>query len=126
MKTALRTLVLIGVVLAIVSIASPPLLGFSIWRVSALLPVATGLAAKLGCSSHFLSGFTPDRIIGDLVSYSPVSELVNLTFDDSRATATLFWQARTTATFRPGLGCTLDIGDTTALNDLVVLSLIHI
>jgi len=120
MKTALRTLVLIGVVLAIVSIASPPLLGFSIWRVSALLPVATGLAAKLGCSSHFLSGFTPDRIIGDLVSYSPVSELVNLTFDDSRATATLFWQARTTATFRPGLGCTLDIGDTTALNDLVV------
>ncbi len=110
----------VGIVLAIVTIASPGLLGFSIWRIPALLPVATGLAAKLGCSSHFLSGFAQDRIVADLMSYSPVSKLVNLTFDESSATADLFGQARTRAIFRPGLGCTLDIGDTSALNDLVV------
>lgn len=120
MKSALRIVVLVGIVLALLTIAAPRLLGFSIWRVPDLLPVATGLAAKIGCSTHFLSGFTDDRIRGDLLSYSPVAKLVNLTFNQSTATANLFGLAHTTATFRPGLGCTLDIGDTTALDKLVV------
>ncbi len=120
MKTVLKSLMLIGAVLVILSIAAPTWLGFSIWRVSDLFPVATGLAAKLGCSTRFVSGFTADRIMGDLLSYSPLSRLVDLTFDKSTSTATLFGQARTTATFRPGLGCTLDIGDTTSLDNLVV------
>ena len=120
MKSALKWASVVGIALAIITIASPGWLGFSIWRVPALLPVATGLAAKLGCSMHFVSGFSQDRIVGDLLTYSPVSKLTNLTFDESSATADLFGQARTRATFRPGLGCTLDIGDTAALDDLVV------
>jgi len=120
MKSILRWAVVVGIVLAIFTIAAPGLLGFSIWQAPALLSVGTGLAAKLGCSTRFVSGFSQDRIMSDLLSYSPVSNLINLTFDESSATAELLGQARTRATFRPGLGCTLDIGDTTALNDLVV------
>ena len=120
MKSVLRLAAVVGIVLVILTIGSPGLLGFSIWQAPSLLPVGTGLAAKLGCSTRFVSGFTQDRILSDLSSYSPVSKLIDLTFSDSSATAELFGQAQTSATFRPGLGCSLDIGDTTALNDLMV------
>ncbi|MEQ9465066.1 MAG: serine hydrolase [Haliea sp.] len=105
--------------LAMAVLAAPPLLGFSLWRLGDALAVATGMGAKLGCSAHFVSDHGPQQIIDDLASYSPVNRRLRLEFGDNRVAASLFGLAPASATWRPGLGCTLDIGDTAALDALV-------
>lgn len=110
----LVVMVLIGAVLA-----APALLGFSLWRVGDALAVATGMGAKLGCSAHFVSGHDRQQILEDLASYSPINRRLTLDVSDNRVQASLFGLAVTSATWRPGLGCTLDIGDTAPLDALV-------
>ena len=116
MRTSIRALLLTGVLVGIASLAAPPLLGFSLWQIPTAVAVSSAMAAKIGCSAHFLSGLGHDRIIADLLTYSPVNRFVNLTVADHRASANLLGLAPTSATFRPQLGCTLDLGDPSTLD----------
>lgn len=115
-----KFLLVAAVVLAGAVLAAPSLLGFSLWRLGDALAVATGMGAKLGCSAYFVSGQEPQQIIEDLASYTPINRRLTLEFGDNRVHASLFGLAPASATWRPGLGCTLDIGDTAPLDNLVV------
>jgi len=86
------------------------MLGMSPTSLSANIAVGTGMGAKMACSGRFISGFDEAQIRDDLVSYSPAYEWIAITLDDKgrRATADLLGFSRTSATFRQGLGCTLD------------------
>jgi hypothetical protein len=108
-----------GTGVAGVVLAAPSLLGFSLWRLGDALALATGMGAKLGCSAYFVSGHDPRQIIDDLASYSPINRQLTLDVGNNRVRASLFGLAATSATWRPGLGCTLDIGDTAPLDRLI-------
>ena len=69
--------------------------------------VASGIAAKLLCSSVYISGFPREQAFSDLVQYSPILERVSIRYDDQlRQVHTSFLGlAPTTATYIEGLGC---------------------
>ncbi|MCA0893890.1 serine hydrolase domain-containing protein [Microbulbifer agarilyticus] len=117
-KFILTLLAIIAGLLILLSLLAPSLLGFSVTQLGNAVRVSTGMGAKLACSGRYLSGFNHTRNLDDLASYSPAYRLLDLVYDDEvkRVTATLMGMAETSATYRPGLGCTLDIGDTSALN----------
>ncbi|WOX06112.1 serine hydrolase domain-containing protein [Microbulbifer pacificus] len=112
--TLLATLATLGLALALLA---PTLLGFSITQLGSAVNVATGMGAKLACSGRYVSGFSEAQNLKDLASYSPANRLLDLRYEDNpkRVTATLLGLGETSASYRPGLGCTLDIGDTSAL-----------
>ena len=103
--------------------AAPSLLGFSLLKIGDAIKVSTGMSAELACSAKFISGFDDQQIVDDLATYSPVNRLVKLIYSPTQVTATLFGMAKTTASYRDGLGCTLNIGDTHALNSVKVVKL---
>lgn len=111
----LATLMAVG---ALFALLAPRLLGFSATRLGDAVEVATGMGAKLACSARFVSGFDEAQIIEDLASYSPANRLLDLRYDlaRKRVTAKLLGMGETSASYRPGLGCALDIGDTGALD----------
>ncbi|GAB2504343.1 serine hydrolase domain-containing protein [Microbulbifer agarilyticus] len=117
-KLLLTLLAIVAGLLILLSLLAPTLLGFSITQLGNAVRVSTGMGAKLACSGRYLSGFSHSRNLDDLASYSPANRLLDLVYDDEvkRVTATLMGMGETSATYRPGLGCTLDIGDTSALN----------
>lgn len=112
-KTGVALLLLGGLVAS-----SPAWLGFGLWRLPDAVDVAVSMGAKLGCSGHFISGFEDQRILSDLASYSPANSLLTLTYTANTATADLLGISQASATYRPGLGCTLDIGNTHGLEGL--------
>ncbi|QKX15585.1 serine hydrolase [Microbulbifer sp. YPW1] len=124
-KTILTLLAGFAGLLLLLALLAPSLLGFSITQLGSAVRVATGMGAKLACSGYFVSGFSEARNLDDLASYSPANQLLDLHYDNQgkRVTATLFGLGETTATFRPGLGCTLDVGDTRALDQVVAAPL---
>lgn len=74
--------------------------------------MAAGMAAKLACSSRYVSGFSERQAAADLESYSPILAKVDLTFNDADQTVTAhFIGAAPVARFVPGLGCALDYAD---------------
>ena len=107
------------------ALLAPTLLGFSITQLGNAVNVATGMGAKLACSGRFVSGFTPSQNLEDLASYSPANRLLDLHYDEQnqRVTASLLGLGTTSASFRPGLGCTLDLGDTDALDNIRISEL---
>nr|WP_010132729.1 serine hydrolase [Microbulbifer agarilyticus] len=126
-KFILTLLAIIAGLLILLSLLAPTLLGFSITQLSNAVRVSTGMGAKLACSGRYLSGFSHTRNLDDLASYSPANRLLDLEYDDQvkRVTATLMGMGETSATYRPGLGCTLDIGDTSALDDVTTTPIAH-
>jgi CubicO group peptidase (beta-lactamase class C family) len=122
MLTLLATLACLGLALALLA---PTLLGFSITQLGNAVNVATGMGAKLACSGRFVSGFSEAQNLEDLASYSPANRLLDLRYEDNpkRVTATLLGLGETSASYRPGLGCTLDIGDTSALDRISIAPL---
>lgn len=95
----------VGALLAVV-------VGGALWWVGTqVAPVATGYAAKIVCSAHFVSGRSVADARGDLPD-NPVAPLVAVSVDedsdgDDVVTATLLGIWRTTARHTPGYGCTL-------------------
>lgn len=85
-------------------------IGMSPTSLSANIAVGTGMGAKMACSGRFLSGFDEAQIRDELASYSPAIDWFSITLDDpgGRATVDLLGFSRTSATYRQGLGCTLD------------------
>lgn len=117
MKKAMILLLTAVATLAVaLTLLAPRLLGFSMAELGSAVRVATGMGAKLACSGHFVSGFDEAQILDDLASYSPATRLLALDYGDSSVSAELLGLGRTSASYRDGLGCTLDIGDTGALD----------
>ena len=119
MKKILLTMVII---LTTLHFAAPTLLGFSIWHLGSAVSVSTGMSAKLACSAKYITGLSNNQIIEDLSSYSPAVKVVNLDYDNQNkiVTASLMGMAKTSAQFRSGLGCSLIMGDSNTLDNVVV------
>ncbi|SDK76740.1 serine hydrolase domain-containing protein [Microbulbifer yueqingensis] len=115
-KTLIALLGGVTALALVLVLLAPRLLGFSVTRLDDAGGVATAMGAKLACSGHFISGFGHERIVDDLASYSPVNRLLELEYGERSVSAALLGMARASATYREGLGCTLDIGDTGALD----------
>ncbi|MGK0221604.1 MAG: CubicO group peptidase (beta-lactamase class C family) [Limisphaerales bacterium] len=96
--------------------------GLSPTDLKANLQVGTGMGAKIACSAHYVSKLNRNQILEDLASYSPAIKLLDVTYDEARpgVSVSLLGMGTTTATYRPGLGCTMDIGDTTPLDRLTI------
>lgn len=122
-KIILTTLAALTGLLLVLALLAPTLLGFSVTQLGNAVRVATGMGAKLACSGYYVSGFSASRNLEDLASYSPANRLLDLQYDNQRVTATLFGMGERSATYRPGLGCTLDIGDTSALDEVALTPL---
>lgn len=101
-------------------LAAPSLLGFSLAHLPTAIKVSTSMGAKLGCSAYFISNYSPQRILDDLATYSPVNSQLNLQYDPQHkmVTASLLGMAETQAQYRPSSGCTLVMGNDTVLNGL--------
>lgn len=72
--------------------------------------VATGIGSKLLCSSYFVTGFSVEQSIDDLVQYSPLLEMLDIDINESlRVVETSFLGlSRKTASVVDGLGCSVD------------------
>ncbi len=79
--------------------------------------VVTGFVASILCSSTFVSGLDPDRLLTETTDAMPGTGLIMwaLSTDVDRAhkdvTVTLLGLGRSHAVYRDGFGCTLDHGD---------------
>ncbi|MCC2604503.1 serine hydrolase domain-containing protein [Planctobacterium marinum] len=123
----MKKLVILVLFLVSVHFISRYSLGFSVYRLGDAIDVAASLGAKLACSAKYVSGFDDDQIIEDLASYSPATRLLALNYevDQQRVTANLHGMSEYSAKYRPGLGCTLEIGDTAPLDELVAPELVQ-
>ena len=119
MRVFLTTI--LGLLVAVL-LLTKPLLGFSPFAIGSLFAMASGLGAKLACSGRYLTGLSSDQVLADLASYSPVYGLVEISYDDELqvVTADLLGMGSSSASYRPGLGCTLNIGDVRALDSVIV------
>ncbi|BFM11914.1 serine hydrolase [Simiduia litorea] len=87
--------------------------------------VATGMGAKLACSSKYVSGLTEQQAKNDLTSYSPILAELAVHFDDQTQTVvTSFYGFSASASFHPGLGCAIDFAGTDARQGVVVPALV--
>ncbi|MDN3640067.1 serine hydrolase [Simiduia curdlanivorans] len=83
--------------------------------------VATGMGAKLACSSKYVSGLTEQQAKVDLTSYSPLLAELNVDFDDqTQSVTTSFYGFQARASFHPGLGCAIDFTGVNARDSVVV------
>ncbi|UAA40518.1 serine hydrolase [Paraneptunicella aestuarii] len=120
MKTKIVALILIA---ALFIVVPRQLLGFSIWHLGSALDVAAALGAKLACSGKYLSNFSDEQIRSDLLSYSPVNQYLDIQYqpDAQRVVTDMLGLASYSATYREATGCSLDIGDTSALDSIVAI-----
>ncbi|MCG8413409.1 MAG: beta-lactamase family protein [Pseudomonadales bacterium] len=72
--------------------------------------VATGIGSKLLCSAEFVIGNSREQAFDDLVQYDPILSQLSISYDDEAKTVTtsLFGLKRKTASYIPGLGCSVD------------------
>ena len=117
MKTAIAAII---ICVLIFGVLPPFILGFSLWHLGAAMKVSAGMGAKLACSAKFISGFDNSKILEDLASYSPANRLLDLHYDleKKRVDASFLNIETSAATYRPGLGCALEIGNTTILDKI--------
>lgn len=116
-KKTLITVTALGILLFA---SAPSLLGFSLLHLGHAIEVSTSLSAKLACSARYISGFGPQQILNDLTSYSSIVKLVNINYDEhhQQVNTDLFGLAPIEAKYRPGIGCSLNNGDSTILEQL--------
>ncbi len=120
----LKKILVISAVVTAILAGLLSLAGVSPLSLPASIQTGTGMSAKLACSARHLSGLDADQIQRDLASYGPALEAVSIDYDEQRgaARASLLGFSAT-ARYRPGLGCSLDIGDTGRLDELTVPAL---
>ncbi|NOX50893.1 MAG: serine hydrolase [Gammaproteobacteria bacterium] len=116
-----KALIVTGVVV-IVAYLGLRLMGLSVTDLRPNFEVATGMGAKLGCSGRYITGLSEQQVIDDVVSYSETFQALTIQYDDEKqqVSVSLGGLSSTHAQYRPGLGCTLEIGDTSALNRIVI------
>lgn len=98
------------------------LLKFPLWTLPSALQVGSALSSKLACSARYISGFSPTQIRQDIASYSAATKLAEVNYDDHNKVvrANMLGLAKTEARFRPGIGCSLQSGDTRELDKVTV------
>ena len=111
-----KLLITLAVLIALI-VAGLAGLGLSATDLKSNIDVGIGMGAKLGCSAKHLSGFSPERITEDLSSYTPATNIISMEYAGNTVTAGILGFS-TSATYRPGLGCTLDIGDSAELDPI--------
>lgn len=122
MKKYLIMFAVIVFLLLTLTVVGLRLIGISVTDVNTNLGTGSAIAAKLACSAYHLSGMPKSQASQEIYSYAPLGNSVRVDFsrNDRLVAATLFRTTTKTATFRPGLGCTINNGDTSALDNLMV------
>jgi CubicO group peptidase (beta-lactamase class C family) len=117
-----KTAAALSIFILIIIIATPRLVGFQVWNIPAAIDMATGMGAKLACSSRYVTGLSEQQAKADIVSYSAAAALLELSYNDATktVTATMQGMAQKQAKYREGLGCALELGDTTALENISI------
>lgn len=84
--------------------------------------VAAGIGSKLLCSAEYVIGNEREQAFQDLVQYSPILSQVSVDYNDQAKTvsASLYGISQATASYIPGLGCTVDYRGYDTRNSLVV------
>lgn len=120
-----KTLLVLLVLVLLSPLVLLPLMGLSLTDIGANARVGAGLGAKLACSGRYLGGLDAAQVVDDLASYTPLYRLVQIRYDDEEksASANMPGMPPVVARFRPGLGCSLEIGDTRALDRVAVAPL---
>ena len=90
-------------------------LGYGAYLLSRLAPVGTAYAAKTLCSGVFVAGREPQEVMREdiLADNHPLLRLVRPSLDRTGqlASATFLGFAAREAHYRPGLGCTIALGE---------------
>ena len=81
------------------------LLAFATWFAWPRLPIITAFAAKGMCSSVFLAGKTPERVMAEDLSFSPISlAKCKIDYQEKSVTARVLGLAKRKVVYREGLG----------------------
>lgn len=120
-----KLLIGVLVVLALVFFVALPLMRVSPFHLDDAVKVGAGIGAKLACSGRYITGQSEQQVVEDLATYSPATRTIDIHYDEQqkRVTATMMGFAATIAQYRDGMGCTLEFGDTQALDSVQVPSL---
>jgi CubicO group peptidase (beta-lactamase class C family) len=95
------------------------LAGLSPMQLPSAVALANGLGAKLMCSGRYVSGFDDERLLNDIATYNELTRHIDYSAPDSPGiSASLFGSTPVVARFRPGLGCTLEYGSGSILDDI--------
>lgn len=82
--------------------------GISIFAIDDALDVSTGLGAKIACSGKFVGGLSQAQIVSDLAGYSPANNMLDIEYSENKVTTDFLGLSQASATYRKGLGCTID------------------
>jgi CubicO group peptidase (beta-lactamase class C family) len=98
---------IIASLLVIIVIAVAAANGITFSYVFRAPSVASGIGAKLLCSSRFVSGYSREQSESDLVQYSPILQYLSIDYDEvqRKVSTSLFGLAKTTASYQEGIGC---------------------
>lgn len=98
------------IVLPVVLIGSLSLFGFPPAYLFSATDVATGIGAKLLCSSRYVSLFSQEQAFDDLVQYSSILQQLEVEYDEANksVTTSLFGLSEKTARYLPGIGCAVE------------------
>ena len=94
--------------------------GVSLRNLGETIQLGTHMGAKLACSTRFVSGFDDAQVAEDIASYSPALKQLSIQYVDNRAIVSLFGLSEARATYREGVGCTLDHDSGKALQEVQV------
>lgn len=116
-----KSLFILLLILGGAALLMEPLLGVAPQHLYSAQEVSAGMGAKLACSGRYLSGLSEAQLNEDVASYSSANRLLDYRYDPLKksVSASMFGMKAATARYREGLGCTLEIGDTAALDAVI-------
>ena len=110
MKKILLVFIMGAAGLGVLVLAGLSFIGITPTYIASAPAVATGIGAKLLCSSRYVSGFSKAQSFDDLVQYSGILDQLTITYDEekTRVRASFFGLGEKSSTFIPGVGCSVD------------------
>lgn len=114
-----KILLALGVLVFVLPALALWLSGIPPRGISQMAAVGTGLTAKLACSGYYLSGFSDEKNLADIATYSPAVDLIELRHEDPQTLIATLNGTEARARFYPGLGCTLQYP---AMEDLAAIA----
>jgi hypothetical protein len=96
------------VVILILVVGGLRWIGISILAIDDALDVSTGLGAKIACSGKFVGGLSQAQIVSDLAGYSPANNMLDIEYSENKVITDFLGLSQASATYRKGLGCTID------------------
>ena len=110
MRKILLVFILGAAGLGALALAGLSFIGITPAYIASAPAVATGIGAKLLCSTRYVSGFSKAQSFDDLVQYSGILDQLTITYDEekTKVTASFFGLSEKSSTFIPGVGCSVD------------------